>query len=139
MTDPGFKFSHYSINRCLYNMNSVGKRKRWKVGYRNNVPSISTTMHSPQTLQDDSKVQNESFDPFLYRDIKYFFHQNTNISSKRKINCQLSVIITFRTIMSGSPSKVDFDKNQRELVPNIKNLRLKGGEKLLWCFGPGIV
>lgn len=41
--------------------------------------------------------------------------------------------------MSGSPCKVDFDKNQRELVPNIKNLSLKGGGKLLWCSGPGIV
>ena len=70
---------------------------------------------------------------------KRFFQQNTNISNKRKINCQLSVIITFRTITSGSPPKVDFGKNQRELVPNINSLRLRGGGKLLWCFGPGIV
>lgn len=45
-------------------MNSAGKRKR-EVGGRNNVPSISTTIHSPQTLQDDLKFQDESFDPFL--------------------------------------------------------------------------
>ena len=41
--------------------------------------------------------------------------------------------------MSGSPCKADFDKNQRELVPDIKNLRLKGGGKLLWSSGPGMV
>lgn len=44
---------------------------------------------------------------------------------------QLSVIITFRRITSGSPPKVGFDKNQKELVPNIKSLRLRGGGQLL--------
>ena len=93
--------------------------------------------NSPRWLEIPGwKFWSLSIKDFFY---KRFFHQNTNISNKRKINCQLSVIITFRTITSGSPPKVDFGKNQRELVPNINSLRLRGGGKLFWCFGPGIV